>query len=60
MLGRRAYVSAVAEMLNATFAKETIALDCGLNGVEGATHSTCTPTTVGPVTVPSIGVEAGF
>jgi TonB family protein len=40
---QRAWISLVAEMLNATFHKETIG-----------------DTAIGPVTIPSIGVEGGF
>ena len=40
---RTAWISFVAEMLNATFHKETIG-----------------ETEIGPVTIPSLGVEGGF
>jgi hypothetical protein len=42
-LGRRGYISAVFEVLNATLSKEVIASQ-----------------TIGPVTIPSIGLEVGF
>ncbi|HVH45782.1 MAG TPA: energy transducer TonB [Labilithrix sp.] len=46
------WISAVAEWLNATLTKEAIATTCTLAG--------CQPQLIGPVTIPSIGVEGGF
>ena len=51
-LGRKAWISAVAEWLNATLTKEAVAARCTLQG--------CEAQTVGPVTIPSLGVEGGF
>lgn len=46
------WISFVAEWLNATLSKEAVATQCTLSG--------CTPQLIGPVTIPSIGVEGGF
>jgi TonB family protein len=51
-LGRRKWVSFVAEWMNATLTKESIGTSCTLSG--------CQETKIGPVTIPSIGVEGGF
>ncbi len=51
-LGKKAWISAVAEWLNATLSKEAVAARCTLQG--------CEAQTVGPVTIPSLGVEGGF
>jgi hypothetical protein len=50
-LGRTGYLSAVAEVLNATSTREVVRLDCG---------QVCVERVAGPVVLPSIGVEAGF
>ncbi len=46
------WISAVAEWLNATLTKEAVATTCTLGG--------CQAQLIGPVTIPSIGVEGGF
>lgn len=46
------HVSLVLEVQNVTLAKETVDYDCDPEG--------CRPKTVGPVTIPSVGVEAAF
>ncbi len=51
-LGRKTWISAIAEWMNATLSKEAVASQCTLQG--------CTAQTVGPITIPSIGVEGGF
>lgn len=51
-LGKTWWMSAVAEWLNATLSKEAIATTCTLAG--------CQAQLIGPVTIPSIGVEGGF
>lgn len=51
-LGKTSYISAVAEWMNATLNKEAIATSCSLNG--------CTAQLVGPITIPSLGIEGGF
>jgi hypothetical protein len=51
-LGRRAWISFIAEWLNATLSKEAVPTSC--------TQQDCQSTTIGPVTIPSIGMEGGF
>jgi TonB family protein len=51
-VGQRAWISFVAEFLNATLSKEQIGTNCTLTG--------CQATTIGPVSIPSIGAEGGF
>jgi hypothetical protein len=46
------WISAVAEWLNATLSKEAVATQCTLAG--------CTAQMIGPITIPSLGVEGGF
>ncbi|UQA59293.1 TonB family protein [Polyangium aurulentum] len=50
-IGKRGWISLVLEMLNATLSEEQIALDC---------RDTCKPQSIGPVSIPSLGVEGGF
>jgi TonB family protein len=52
-IGKRGYVSLVLEMLNATLAKEP-------NGVTCTSLAGCKMDTIGPVTMPSLGVEGGL
>lgn len=51
-LGQRTWISFVAEWMNATLSKETVSTTCTLQG--------CQTQTIGPVTIPSLGVEGGF
>ena len=51
-LGRKTWISFVAEWMNATLSKEQVGTSCTLQG--------CTAMTVGPITIPSLGVEGGF
>jgi len=51
-LGSRAWISAVAEFMNATLSTEAVSTTC--NG------QTCMSMTIGPVSIPSLGVEGGF
>src|SRR6478736_4420982 len=51
-LGPRAHLSFVAEWMNATLSKEAIATTCTLRG--------CQTQTIGPITIPSLGIEGGF
>ena len=52
ILGKGWWISAVAEWLNATLSKESVGTSCTLNG--------CQETKIGPITIPSLGVEGGF
>ena len=51
-LGKKTWIAGVAEWMNATLSKEAIASRCTLNG--------CEAQMIGPVTIPSLGVEGGF
>jgi hypothetical protein len=51
-MGKKRWVSVVLEVFNATLTKETIAEVC--------THGLCAATVIGPVTIPSLGLEGGF
>lgn len=51
-LGRRGYWALVLEILNATLNQEVIDTNCE--------HEPCTRRTIGPVTIPSIGLEASL
>ena len=51
-LNRRWWISFVAEWMNVTLTKESIGTSCTLQG--------CQETKIGPVTIPSIGIEGGF
>lgn len=51
-LNKTYWISFVAEWMNATLSKEAVATQCTLAG--------CTPQLIGPVTIPSLGVEGGF
>ena len=46
------WISGVAEWMNATLSKEAIQSECTLQG--------CEAELIGPVTIPSLGVEGGF
>ena len=55
------YVAFVLEGMNVTLQKEAIAMQCNNNGtLYPIKYYTCTPQYIGPVSVPSVGVEAGF
>ena len=51
-LNAHAYLSFIAEWMNATLSKEAISTTCTLQG--------CETRTVGPITIPSLGIEGGF
>jgi hypothetical protein len=46
------WISFVAEWLNATLSKESIGTSCTLSG--------CQEDRIGPITIPSLGIEGGF
>jgi TonB family protein len=52
-VAKRYFIALVLEVQNAFLAKETIQEQC-LGG------PSCTPVRIGPVTIPSLGLEAGF
>ncbi len=51
-LGEKTWISVVGEWMNATLSKEALSTTCTLRG--------CETQTIGPVTIPSLGVEGGF
>lgn len=51
-LGEKAWIAFVAEWMNATLSKEAVTTSCTLAG--------CESQMIGPVTIPSLGVEGGF
>jgi hypothetical protein len=63
-LGDRGSIALVLEGMNVTLNKQNAGVDCeGRGTLMGQTlHSTttCTPAMIGPITIPSIGVEAFF
>jgi TonB dependent receptor/TonB-dependent Receptor Plug Domain len=71
-VGRTGRVAFVVEGLNVTFNKEVVDLNCqnapGVAPVNyaggalpaGAKYDVCTPDPLGPITIPSIGVEGAF
>ena len=57
-LGKRGQIAVVLEGLNITFNKEAISAQCV---ADPRTHATqCTPQYIGPVSVPSLGLEAKY
>jgi hypothetical protein len=51
-LSRSAWLSVVAEWMNTTLRKEAVSTRCTLSG--------CEAQTVGPISIPSLGLEGGF
>jgi hypothetical protein len=51
-IAKAAWLSVVAEWMNATLNKEAVATTCSLRG--------CEAQLVGPITIPSLGIEGGF
>jgi hypothetical protein len=51
-LGERSWLSLTFELMNATFQRETLNTRCDAG--------TCRPVAIGPITLPSVGLEAGF
>jgi hypothetical protein len=61
-LGQDAFLTFVFEVQNATLSKETNSLgqDCEGNADENGSTTECRRGTVGPITIPSVGLEAVF
>ena len=57
-LGAHGQIAVVLEGLNVTFNKEAIAAQCQLKPAPSLDQ--CTPQTIGPVSVPSIGIEGKY
>ena len=58
-IGQKGRVSFVVEWLNMTLRKESTTVDCDLVNRTQLTVS-CTPREIGPITIPSLGVEGAF
>jgi TonB family protein len=61
-LGKQGRLSLVLEGLNVTLSKEVVDRDCVtvIDMSSGAARRSCSDTELGPVTVPSLGVEAAY
>ena len=63
-VGTRGYVAFVVEALNATLSREVTGYRCShtyaVAGTTPPTTPTCTERLVGPVSIPSVGLEGGF
>lgn len=64
-LGKDGFIAIVLEGMNVTLQKQSAGLDCRGTldrSVGGGTSSTttCSPAMIGPITIPSLGVEAFF
>jgi TonB family protein len=63
-LGKAYWISGVLEMLNATLSREVTGYECstaiGVPGVGTLGSAGCAERVVGPISVPSLGVEGGF
>lgn len=59
---KNGYIAFIAEVQNVTLSKETTSygLECKSNNTNSGGATQCTPPTVGPLTIPSVGVEASF
>ena len=62
LLGKKRYVAFIFEVQNVTLSKETVPFgtDCQSSSTSQGGTTQCTQPTIGPLTVPSIGVEGGF
>jgi len=66
-IGKTGFVSVVAEVLNTFLAKEVVGESCEIvadaTDCEGGvcnSKEVCGPSTLGPVAIPSLGVEGGY
>jgi TonB family protein len=59
---KNGYIAFIAEVQNATLSKEQTSYGLGCEGRSANARGTtqCTPPTIGPLTIPSVGVEASF
>jgi hypothetical protein len=56
LLGKRSWIALTAELLNATFGHEVVGRKCTTT----STGTICRESGVGPLTIPSLGLEAAF
>jgi TonB family protein len=56
------YIAFIAEVQNVTLSKEetSYGMDCMGNQTNAGGTTQCKPSTIGPLTIPSVGVEASF
>ncbi len=59
-LGKRGQFAIVLEGLNITFNKEAIGINCTTTDRGFGTPDVCKPQLIGPVSVPSLGIEARY
>jgi hypothetical protein len=59
-LGKNGSLAFVLEGQNVTLSKETAGMDCMGIGTPTMSRTTCKPGTIGPITIPSLGLEAFF
>jgi len=62
-IGEKGRISFIIEWLNLTLRKEATSVDCTPNGdfdLERVTNGPCTFEEIGPITIPSLGVEGSF
>lgn len=59
-LGEKSRISFVVEWLNMTLAKEATSVDCDLESRSKLTVTNCETREIGPITIPSLGVEGSF
>ena len=59
---KNGYIAFIAEVQNATLSKEqtSYGLGCEDRSANARGTTQCTPPTIGPLTIPSVGVEASF
>jgi hypothetical protein len=61
LLGKERSIAFVAEVQNVTLSKEARAYDCSVRQIGSAPLTmTCSVRELGPITLPSVGVEALF
>jgi hypothetical protein len=62
-IGKTGYIAAVFEALNATLSREVTGYECGTAiaiPTQSPTTPTCSERVIGPISVPSLGVEGGI
>jgi hypothetical protein len=59
-LGKERSIAFVAEVQNVTLSKEARAYNCSGTQIGSTNSTTCSVTDLGPITLPSVGVEAFF
>jgi hypothetical protein len=58
--GKNGSIAVVLEGQNVTLSKETAGMDCMGIGTREMSTTTCKPGSIGPITIPSLGIEAFF